>query len=195
MIKKIFYQLVFFNFLFIGNVFAAESGGMPQLNPEFWVSQIFWLIITFGFLYIIISKIVFPRLSESIEQRNDYISDLVDEAQKLSEQTDKLNKEYEDFIKSSNNKAQEIIVNERKKLNIEFNKKNDQLNEKISKITVEAEKEIKDFQSNSINQIKLISNNISDELLKELSVKELVDQNIVLKNIDEICKKRKGNIS
>ena len=175
--------------------FAAESAGMPQLDPKSWVPQIFWLIITFGFLYIIISKIVFPRLSESIEQRNDYISDLVDEAQKLSEQTEKLNKEYEDFIKSSNNKAQEIIVNERKKLNIEFNKKNDQLNEKISKITVEAEKEIKDFKSNSINQIKLISNNISDELLKEMSVKELVDQNIVLKNIDEICKKRKGNIS
>ena len=28
--------------------FAAESGGMPQLNPEFWISQIFWLTLTFG---------------------------------------------------------------------------------------------------------------------------------------------------
>lgn len=175
--------------------FAAETGGMPQLDPKSWVPQIFWLIITFGFLYIIISKIVFPRLSESIEQRNDYISDLVDEAKKLSEQTEKLNKQYEDFIKSSNNKAQEIIVNERKKLNIEFNKKKDELNEKISKITVEAEKEIKNFKSNSIDQIQLISKNLSNELLKELSVEELIDQNIVLKNIEEICKKRKGNIS
>ena len=41
MIKKIFIQIVFFNFLFVKKVFAAESGGMPQLNPEFWVSQIF----------------------------------------------------------------------------------------------------------------------------------------------------------
>ena len=175
--------------------FAAESAGMPQLDPKSWVPQIFWLIITFGFLYIIISKIVYPRLSESIEQRNDYISDLVDEAKKLSEQTEKLNKQYEDFIKSSNNKAQEIIVNERKKLNIEFIKKKDELNEKISKITVEAEKEIKNFKSNSIDQIQLISKNLSNELLKELSVEELIDQNIVLKNIEEICKKRKGNIS
>ena len=51
--------------------FAAESTGMPQLDPKSWVTQIFWLIVTFGFLYVIISKIVFPRLSESIEQRND----------------------------------------------------------------------------------------------------------------------------
>ena len=43
MIKKIFFQSIFFNFFFLKEVFAAESGGMPQLNPEFWISQIFWL--------------------------------------------------------------------------------------------------------------------------------------------------------
>ena len=34
MIKKIFFQLVFFNLFFLKEVFAAESGGMPQLNPD-----------------------------------------------------------------------------------------------------------------------------------------------------------------
>ena len=120
---------------------------------------------------------------------------MTNEAKKLAEQSDKLNKEYEDFIKTSNNKAQEIIINERKKLNTEFNKKQDELNEKISKITVEAEKEIKDLKSNSIDQIKLISNNLSNEILNELSMKELVDQTLVSKNIEEIFKKRKGSIT
>ena len=31
-------------------VIGAESGGMPQLDPEFWISQIFWLVLTFGLL-------------------------------------------------------------------------------------------------------------------------------------------------
>jgi F-type H+-transporting ATPase subunit b len=48
MIKKIFFQSIFLSFLFFMEAFAAESGGMPQLNPEFWVSQIFWLTLTFG---------------------------------------------------------------------------------------------------------------------------------------------------
>ena len=134
-------------FIYVSSVASAsETVGMPQLDPKSWVPQIFWLILTFGFLYVVIAKIVYPRLSESIEQRNDYISDLVDEAKKLTEQTDKLNKQYEDFIKDSNHKAQEIIANERKKLNIEFNKKQDELNDKISQITVEAEKEINTFK-------------------------------------------------
>ena len=66
---------------------------------------------------------------------------LIDEAKKLTEQTDKLNKEYEDFIKISNNKAQEMIINERKKLNTEFNKKQDELieiNKSFEGITHEA---------------------------------------------------------
>ena len=61
MIKKIFFQLIFFNFFFLKEVFAAESGGMPQLNPEFWISQIFWLTLTFGILYIVLSKLILTK--------------------------------------------------------------------------------------------------------------------------------------
>jgi len=57
------------------------------------------------------------------------------------------------------------------------------------------EKEIKDLKSNSIDQIKLISNDLSNEILNELSMKELVDQTLVSKNIEEVFKKRKESIS
>ena len=55
-------RVLIFSIFASSAAFAAESGGMPQLNPNSWVPQIFWLIITFGGLYIVISKIVFPRL-------------------------------------------------------------------------------------------------------------------------------------
>ena len=99
-LKKYFINIIFLNLFLTKEVFAAESGGMPQLDPNSWVPQIFWLIITFGGLYIVISKIVFPRLSESIEQRNDYVSDLVDEAKTLAEQTEKLNNEYKVMLRN-----------------------------------------------------------------------------------------------
>ena len=183
-------------FIYVSSVASAsETVGMPQLDPKSWVPQIFWLIITFSFLYIIISKIIFPRLSESIEQRNDYISDLIDEAKKLTEQTENLNKEYDNLIKNSNNQAQEIIINDRRKINIEFNKKQNLLNDKISNITMKAEEEIKNFQYNSIGQIKIIAKSITEELLKELSIKKMIDHKIISKNIEEICKKSIGNIN
>ena len=185
--------------LFVGftttTAYAGESGGMPQLNPDVWVPQIFWLILTFGFLYLIISKIVFPRLSESIEQRNDYVSDLLDEAKNLSNQTEKLNKEYEEFIANSKKEAQEIISNGRKKLNNEFEKKKNELDKKLDDLTSKAEKEINEFKSKSINQVQSIANDVTNELLNELSLKGALDQNILTKKIEEISKKRIGDLN
>ena len=88
MIKKIFLQLVFFNFLFINKVFTAESGGMPQLNPEFWVSQIFWLTLTFGGLYLVLSKLILPKISANLESRKSQISDNIEAADKQREESE-----------------------------------------------------------------------------------------------------------
>ena len=66
MIIKYLIQLIFFNLFIIKEVFAAESGGMPQLNTEFWVSQIFWLTLTFGILYVILSKLILPKISANL---------------------------------------------------------------------------------------------------------------------------------
>ena len=85
MIKKYFFRLIFFNLFFIKEVFAAESGGMPQLNPEFWISQIFWLTLTFGILYIVLSKLILPKISANLELRKSQIQENIEAAEKQRE--------------------------------------------------------------------------------------------------------------
>ena len=82
MIKKIFFQSIFFNFFFLKEVFSAESGGMPQLDPEFWISQIFWLTITFGILYLVLSKFILPKISSNLELRKSKIQENIEAAKK-----------------------------------------------------------------------------------------------------------------
>ena len=96
MIKKIFFQSIFFNFFFLREVFAAESGGMPQLNPEFWVSQIFWLIITFGILYVVLSKFILPKISSNLELRKSQIQENIETAEKQREMSEVKLKEYDE---------------------------------------------------------------------------------------------------
>ena len=62
-------QLFYLNFVFFSVAQSAESTGMPQLNPEFWISQIFWLVLTFGMLFIILSKLILPKISKNDIQR------------------------------------------------------------------------------------------------------------------------------
>ena len=68
--------------------FGSEAG-MPQLNPEFWGAQIFWLILIFSTLYLIIWKIFLPKITYSIENRKSRIVNNIDEAQKLKESAEK----------------------------------------------------------------------------------------------------------
>ena len=70
MLKKIIFQIFALYFVLVTSAQSGESGGMPQLNPEFWVSQIFWLVLTFGLLYIILSKLILPKISNNLESTN-----------------------------------------------------------------------------------------------------------------------------
>ena len=82
MLKKIiFFNLLFSTFI-IQIAKSAESGGMPQLNPEFWISQIFWLIISFGILFIVLSKFILPKIRNNIELRKSEILDNIETAEK-----------------------------------------------------------------------------------------------------------------
>ena len=123
MIKKIFFQLIFFNLFFLREVFGAESGGMPQLNPEFWISQIFWLIITFGFLYILLSKLILPKISLNLELRKSQIQENIEAAEKQRESSEAKLKEYENIISKSKLEANNILKEARENVLKEINAK------------------------------------------------------------------------
>jgi len=96
--------------------FAAESSGMPQLNPEFWISQIFWLTITFGILYVVLSKLILPKISANLEIRKSQILDNIEVAEKQREESELKIKEYEKIIQDSKNEAKNYFKQNREKV-------------------------------------------------------------------------------
>jgi F-type H+-transporting ATPase subunit b len=88
MLLRLFGHLIFLNFLLTSLVESSESGGMPQLNPEFWFSQIFWLIITFGVLFIVLSKLILPKISANLEARKSQILENIGAAEKQREESE-----------------------------------------------------------------------------------------------------------
>jgi len=101
--------------IYVNQAFGSETG-MPQLNPEFWTAQIFWLILIFSSLYLIIWKIFLPKITYSIENRKSRIVNDLDEAQKLKENAEKKLKEYNEIIENSKKEAKKIIEDNKKKL-------------------------------------------------------------------------------
>ena len=146
MIKKIFFQSIFFSFLIFKEAFAAESGGMPQLNPEFWVSQIFWLLITFGILYLVLSKLILPKISKNLESRKSQISENIEAAEKHRENSDSKLKEYDDIILKSKLEANNIFKEAREKVIKDINSKKENLEKQIDEEIKKTEQELEVFK-------------------------------------------------
>ncbi len=178
MIKKIFFQLIFFNFFFIKEVFSAESGGMPQLNPEFWISQIFWLTLTFGVLYIVLSKLILPKISANLELRKSQIQENIAVAEKQREESESKLKEFEDNISKSKLEAKNIFKETRDKTLKEIDSKRETLEKQIDNEIKKAEKEISILLKNAPEKINKIAIETSSEVLKNLIGAEINNSSI-----------------
>ena len=191
MIIKYLIQLIFFNLFIIKEVFAAESGGMPQLNPEFWVSQIFWLTLTFGILYIVLSKLILPKISANLESRKSQIQENIEAAEKQRESSETKLKEYDEIILKSKLEAKNIFKDAREKTLKNINLKRETLDKQIDEEIKKAEKEIEILRKSAPEKINKIAIETSSELVKRLIGAE-VNNSSVSAIVDELSK-RNGN--
>ena len=168
MIKKIFFQSIFFNFFFLKEVFAAESGGMPQLNPEFWISQIFWLTLSFGVLYVILSKLILPKISANLELRKSQIQENIGAAENQRESAELKLKEYDEIVLKSKSEAKNIFKDVREKALKGINSKKQALDNQINEEIVKVEQEINLLKKSAPEKINKIAIEISSELVKKL---------------------------
>jgi F-type H+-transporting ATPase subunit b len=188
MIKKIFFQTVFFYFFFLKEIFAAESGGMPQLNPEFWISQIFWLTLTFGILYVVLSKLILPKISANLELRKSQIQENIEAAEKQRESSESKLKEYDEMIFKSKQEAQNIFKEAREKVLKDINLKKETLDKQIDEEIKKAEKEIGLLKKNAPEKINKIAIDTSSELVKRLIGAE-VNNSSISAIVDDLSKK------
>ena len=172
----------------VNQAFGSEAG-MPQLNPEFWAAQIFWLILTFSSLYLIIWKVFLPKITLSIENRKSRVVNDLDEAQKLKENAEKKLNEYNKIIEESKKEAKKIIEDNKKKLDRDIKNKKHKFNDEIEKELMAAEKEIKDLKKSSISSINNIAAETSAEIIKQIINIE-VNKSSISAIVDDVVKRK-----
>tara|TARA_B100000902_G_scaffold247615_1_gene234302 strand:- start:485 stop:1075 length:591 start_codon:yes stop_codon:yes gene_type:complete len=178
MVKKIYFQSIFFSLTFFKETFAAESGGMPQLDPEFWVSQIFWLLITFGIMYVVLSKLILPKISKNLESRKSQILENIEAAEKQRIDSEFKIKEYDKIILKTKVEAKNIFNQAREKTIKDIAVKKEVLDKQIEEEITEAEKEIQTLRKSAPDKINKIAVETSSELVKKLIGAEVNNSSI-----------------
>jgi F-type H+-transporting ATPase subunit b len=171
--------------------FAAESGGMPQLNPEFWISQIFWLTITFGILYVVLSKFILPKIGKNLEMRKSQILENIEAAEKQRKESEHKIEEYEKIIQNSKNEARNYFNQAKEKVLKDINIKKESLDKELNKEIQKAEIEIQEFKNKAPEKINKIAMETSGDLLKQLIGAE-VNNSSVSAIVDDLSRKKMG---
>ena len=155
---------------------------MPQLEITTFPSQIFWLVVSFLMLYLIMSRIIIPRISFVIKKRETEIKNNVHIAEQIYGDTKIINDEFEKIKKETQEEARTIINN----LKEITNKKIIENTELLKK----SEKEIFKKKNKTLKNINKISLNISQEIIKKVlsnkSIKKKQLVTLIKKNVKEI---------
>ena len=166
-----------------GDLYAAEAG-MPQLDPKYWASQAFWLILVFTVLYFSISKFYLPKIKNNLDDRENRIKDDIEDAYRSKELSEIKLKEYEKILEDAKKEVIKIQIESKAKLDKDIREKKEKIEKEIEKELIQAQKEIIELKKNSIPDINNISKeiaaniieNISGEKLNESSIKAAVEE-------------------
>lgn len=87
---------------------GASEPGLPQLDIATWPSQLFWLVVLFGAGYVVMAKMVTPRIGAVLEERRQTLDGDLEKARNASADAAKTRAEYESDLEKARSDAAEF---------------------------------------------------------------------------------------
>ena len=172
------------------DLFAAEAG-MPQLDPKYWASQTFWLILIFTVLYISIAKFYLPKIKNNLDDRENKIKDDLDDANKFKELSEAKFKEYEKILEDAKKEVLKIHIDQKNLLDKDIQSKKATMEKEIENEILKAQKEIDELKKSSLSDIRSISENIASSIIENISGDKLNESSIKAA-VEDVSKKNIG---
>lgn len=156
---------------------------MPQLELLDFPSQIFWLIVTFSFLYIVLSNYTLPTISDVLQNRQQRISDDLDKAARLKQQAESAEEDFTSALVNARETANKTITGARKKVADEEAAQYAKLDAVFEKQAKEADERIRTALATIESEILPVTTQASSEIIKKLINKD-IDQ----KKVEKVAK-------
>ncbi|NNE56926.1 MAG: F0F1 ATP synthase subunit B' [Hellea sp.] len=144
---------------------AEASGGLPQLDFSTWSSQIFWLVISFGLLYLVLWRIILPRIGAGISERGDRIADDLDVASQMQKEAEEASIAYERVLANAKAKAHNIAETTRKSVDADIAAEVETAEASFAKKQVVADERIRDIRREALSNIDNVAKDAISAIL------------------------------
>lgn len=160
---------------------------MPQFDPAVWVPQLIWLVITFMALYLLMSRVALPRVSEVLEEREVRINESLRKAERLRLNAEDAIASYEKTIADVRAKAAEEVRAAREEAAAEAAERNAQLNERLVAQISAAEQRINKAREAAIAGLRDVAVTVSGAALERL-IGQQVDERSLTSAVDTVLR-------
>ena len=151
---------------------------MPQLNPEFFVSQLFWLAVFFSILFIFLWRVSLPRIAVVLEKRQNKIDEEISSAKELQEQAQEIEKNINKKISKAKQETDDEIKNVITSLQNNTISQLSSLDEDLEKKILKSEDEIIKKRNEEMKNINEQILNITKITLSKIAKLDLSDNDI-----------------
>jgi len=147
-----------------------DSGGMPQLDPATFAPQLIWLALTFGVLYLLMSRVALPRVAQALETRRDRIANDLDQAAQFKAETDAAIEGYETALAEARAKAHQIAAETREELGREVDTHRLKLEAELDAKLGAAEARIGSMKSQAMLSVRGIAADVAAAVMDRLGL-------------------------
>lgn len=175
----------------VGDAAHHAGVGLPQLDPTWFASQVFWLVIVFAALYFIFSRSILPALSTTLENRHEHIQSDLDTAERLKEEAETVQKNYETVLDQARNKASDLYRDVENDVKSKAEKEQNDLSERLRKEMELSEARIVKSKKEAMKDMDTIVAEIASDAAKKIVGIEtnITDAKNVVKDLSSKSKK------
>ncbi|NWG46999.1 MAG: F0F1 ATP synthase subunit B' [Alphaproteobacteria bacterium] len=136
---------------------SHEGGGLPQLDTSTYAGQLFWLALTFVFLYLMMSRVALPRVASVLEERRERIAADLDKAEELRGESEAAVAAYEAALAEARAKAVRIANDTRARVQAEIDALKAETDAELKLKLTEAEARIEAMKESALAKVRGIA--------------------------------------
>jgi F-type H+-transporting ATPase subunit b len=145
-----------------------SKGGMPQLDPSSFAPQLVWLTITFIVLYLLMSRLLLPRIGSVLETRRSQIAGDLTQAERLKLEAETAIADYEAAHAKAQAEAQKLASSTRERLNAESARRRGELDAALGQEAKTAEAAIQQAKQAALGNIRAVAAEVAQNMVKRL---------------------------
>lgn len=138
-------------------VLGHAETAMPQLDPGLFPNLIFWLLVSLGALYLILTRVALPRIGRILAERNDAIAGDLEQAAVFKRRAEEAESAYNAALARAREEAQKIAADTKTQINKELATLMARADAEIAVKAAESERRIREIEASAADSVSEVA--------------------------------------